>query len=175
MRVFIAILAEPKLQKPIKQWQEQHNNLPVRWVAPKNLHFTLIPPWEELNVQKLITKLGKQIKGFAPFKLLLNHLTLGTNAKTPSLIWAVGPTSDQLCDLRDELQAKLKAKPSSRPLKPHITLARFTKKDYFRFPKKQLHEEIRWEQIVTSVCLMESKLESSGTDYKLLQKIKLTK
>jgi len=172
MRIFIAITAGAKLRESINNWQADHHLLPVRWVAAKNLHFTLIPPWQEQDPGKIIDALSSGIKRFAKFTLRLNHVTLGPHAHAPRLIWAVGPTSEKLLELKALTESLLQKKPVRRPLKTHITLARFTVKDYTRFPSDELNESIRWQQQVGSISIMESSLRPSGADYTILREIK---
>ena len=56
-RIFIGLPIAKTLAEEISKWQEGQQKLPVRWLAPKNLHLTLIPPWYETDVERVAAQL----------------------------------------------------------------------------------------------------------------------
>lgn len=56
-RLFIAITLSEELQKEILAWEvlwQKRLDSRIRWLAGKNLHLTLVPPWYEENVGETV-------------------------------------------------------------------------------------------------------------------------
>ena len=63
---------------------------------------------------------------------------------------------------------------SKRPIKPHITVARFRQAEFKKFPIQKLDEPFIWKEKVESVTLFESrKFPVDGIKYKILYQINL--
>jgi 2'-5' RNA ligase len=143
MRVFIGIKIGEELQKKILEWEKYYKNLPVRWLAPENLHITLIPPWEENIIEKAKGKLESIKKG--KFEIVFDKISFGPDSRYPRLIWAEGNLF-------------------------HLTLARFDPKKFKDFPIKKLNEKVDWQEKVSEVCLFQS---FPNSVYKILHKVPL--
>src|SRR3989344_8389345 len=102
MRVFVAIKISEELQKRILEWEEKYKALPVRWLPPENLHITLIPPWEEKNVEEVKSKLSKlsKLSKTGEFDILFNKVSFGPKPEHPRLIWAEGKSPENFKKLR---------------------------------------------------------------------------
>ena len=173
-RIFIGIAISDNLQKEILEWQKSRPDLKVRWLKPKNLHITLVPPWFEKNVDRIKEKISL-LKKFKPFIIKFNKISLGPNIKhpwatvhrvSPKLIWLEG-RSKEFNNLKIELEKYFENK-DIHPPKLHVTIARFKISDFLKFPKKELSEKIDWEEEVENITLFES---LGNSEYKALYDI----
>lgn len=166
-RVFIAIPTSQTLKRKVSKWQKSHKKLNVRFLKPKNLHFTIIPPWYTDDIEAEIKKLQKIAGKFSSDSLTLTKITLGPTLKSPRLIWAEGQTPPLLPKLKKALEKIFKTKPDNRRYLLHLTLARF------KTPPKFPEEKINWSQRITKVVLMQSHLTPKHAEYKILAEIPL--
>ena len=166
-RVFIAIPISEKLQKEILQWRRAklaRLDSYVRWLAGKNLHLTLIPPWYVNNPKDATNLLDaiayeKLVRGFVMEFRRVAFGPLEPPRGKPRLIWVEGPTPAPLknFDTRER-----------RPFRLHLTLARFRPEDFSQFPIKKLNEPVSWREEVKEIVLMESHLSPQGADYEII-------
>lgn len=165
-RLFIGCLVSKKLQNEIYSWRKKQN-LPVRWIAEKNLHLTIIPPFydDEKKIIDLIKNFSLTSKHFF---LKFNKIVSGPTRKTPRLIWLEGDKNSFLEILKKELEDNLPIKPEKRELLPHITIARFPKN-----VKLRISENFQFMEHIESLSLLESKLSRKGAEYEEIIKIKL--
>jgi len=175
-RIFVAILISPKLQKEIitweNQWQSASRKMPVRWLAEKNLHLTLIPPWYEDDIDQ-ITKILKTFSGkTVPYEIKFDKVTFGPDPSIPRLIWAEGKTPPEIINLKSQLEKILLKQPEKRPFLLHLTLARFRPEMFSIFPIKKLDESVSWNDNINSFALMESHLSPKGAEYSILEKFR---
>ncbi len=172
-RVFIAIGLSASLQKEILEWETGLKHIPARWIAGKNLHITLVPPWyaeedEIPKIKRILADVGRNIK---PFRLDFKKVSFGPLPRTPRLIWAEGSASDELIRLKRLAESALKQNQEKRPFLPHLTLARFHQEDFNNFAVKTLNEKVDWTEKTGSFVLMESHTLPSGADYEILSEI----
>lgn len=173
-RIFVALPISTALQAEILEWEKRWKNLPVRWLASKNLHLTLVPPWYEENVDEIIARLESLRDIQKPFVLEFEKVTYGPDLRRPRLIWAEGKTPRELVELKTKTEKVLAQKPDSRPLLLHLTLARFRPEDFSSFPVKRLEEKVCWREEINSLVLMESRLSPLGADYETLVEVTLS-
>ncbi len=170
-RIFIAVPVPADIQQTVASWQEAwRDRLPVRWIAGRNLHLTLIAPWTESNVRTVTAQfdpLGK----FEPFEVTFSTISFGPSQRAPRLVWATGPTPPELVNLVATSEEHFKQPTGFRPVLLHLTLARFNPADFPSFPAKQLDEKVDWRMTVDSVALMESRPTPSGSEYRTLASI----
>ncbi len=197
-RIFLAIPASPGLQQQAFEFQQQHSNLHVRWLSGHNLHITLVPPWEEDNIETVIeilnrhydrpqhqmfgerrnpylhekSRQGSLDKARDDMRVIFTSASFGPNPNSPRLIWATGETPKALPELKSKLESILNTQPEQRDFKTHITLARFRPDDFKTFPSKSLIEQIHWGMPVDSFVLYESHLSPSGAEYEILETFK---
>lgn len=172
-RVFAAIKISDRLTADILDWEKKFRRLPVRWLAGKNLHITLVPPWYEKNIDEVKETLG-QIGGVSgPFKISFQEVKYGPDPGRPRLIWAEGPAPKELLLIKQILEKVLKQKGEKRSFLLHLTLARFRPETFLSFPEKHLKERVNWKDKIKSVVLMESHLSRSGADYEVLEEYRL--
>lgn len=172
-RIFIAVRISLEIRQKAEEWKASFIDLPVRWVPDENLHITLVPPWDEENVEEIINRLEKIQDKIIPFKVGFQRVAYGPNPYNPRLIWAEGEATEELEILQKEISKLVGRESPDRGSKPHLTLARFRSEDYRYFPTKKLPEKIDWTEEVGSVCLIESILKPEGVRYKILKTIKL--
>ncbi|MCL5666586.1 MAG: RNA 2',3'-cyclic phosphodiesterase [Patescibacteria group bacterium] len=180
MRVFVAIPISKELQGGILEWvtnfQFPISNFQPRWLQGKNLHVTLVPPWQTREWKAESEKL-RAVKG-APFKIRFNQISLGPNPREPRLIWAGGPTPQELPILKSNIEKALGKQPEDRKFRMHITLARMRTADKsadYNPLSNQLPQTVGWEEEVKSFVLMESHLSPKGADYEVLEEYGLKK
>lgn len=163
-RLFVAIGISDGLKRSIENWQARNKDLIVRFISPKNLHLTLIPPWYA-DSKKIIRQLRKFLPLTKPFEVSFNLIE-----PRARVIWTKGPYSKKLSRLQKDLAQFLRIKTEKRTLLPHITLTRFKK-----LQEETFREEVRWSLGVESFALMKSNLSPKGASYKLLAEFPLKK
>lgn len=172
-RLFIGIRFENSKHQ-IEEFREKYLRiLPVRFIPIKNLHVTLIPPWNEKNTENVKSLLLQQKNWVKPFYIEFTQVTFGPNKKHPRLIWAEGNPSRQLAVLKNSLEKLLNKSPLRRDFRLHMTLARFNQRDFKKFSIRKVEERISWRQKVTEFSLYESILQPGGVKYKILANISL--
>jgi 2'-5' RNA ligase len=168
MRVFIGIKVSKNLREEILKWQKVNENLPVRFIKSKNLHITLVPPWHENNINRLVKYLKKFRTDIIPFDISLDKISQGPEFR-PRVIWAEGKTPRELSHLSKELNKYLKRPKQNRPFKTHITIARF-KKDA-SIP--DINTAVDWKMQIEEITLYESVLSPRGADYEIISIVKI--
>ena len=171
-RVFVAIPLSTDLQEQASLIEDKLAHLPVRWLTGKNLHITLVPPWEEPDTFAAI-KLLDNLQGLGTFDIKLDHIALGPQPREPRLIWTRGQAPQELLDLKAAAEKVFGKTSEQRLYRLHATLARFRSENYDENIFKDVPRTIRWKQKVESVVLMKSKLSNQGADYEILGKIDL--
>lgn len=173
MRIFVALPISEKLQKEVEKFQELYPDLKVRWLDGKNFHITLIPPWEEKNIDKIksILKLSENKTG--PIVTDFIRVFFGPNLYNPRLIWAIGKAPEQIIKLKKDLENMLKMPSERNDFLLHLTLARFKPENFQFFPIKKIDDKINWKEIFNEFVIMQSHLSLNGADYEVLEKYKL--
>ncbi len=97
--------------------------VPLRPVAPIDIHLTLVPPWNEPSPETAIERLGVVAVKFAPFTLSITRAGYGPNPARPRLIWADCSAPEELTALHAALLEAF-GQTDTRPFRPHVTLAR---------------------------------------------------
>lgn len=170
-RLFIAIKTTPEIDKKILDWQNKFSSLPVRFLKGKNLHITLIPPWQENDLEDLKNRLHTLTGQVKPFLMKFHEITFGADFKNPNMIWATGQTPKEIIELKSLIEKTIDIEPENRAFRLHITLARFRAENFPYDLKFQIPTQINWQQQVKSIVIMESHLSASGAEYKILEEI----
>jgi 2'-5' RNA ligase len=182
-RIFVAIQAPKDLQKEISKWVEgfsakspahRETSRYIRWLKGKNLHVTLVPPWEEddFGVEK-VKELLREIKNFGIFHLSLKRISFGPNRNSPRLLWTEGDTPQEILKLKSTIEEKLQITSERRNFILHLTLGRFSPYDFGKFQIKSVDEKIDLDFLAKEFVLMESHLSPSGADYSILDRFAL--
>lgn len=181
-RVFIAINLPEKLKKRAEIFREKFDYLPVRWTKEESLHLTLIFIGYASNEQILeICRLLKETADETePFLIKFRKIILAPPGKPPRMIWAEGEESKELSELKNKLEEAMLGENTgfnhkeSRPIKPHITLARIKTGRWRELPSlPEISEEFNFEVPVQSIELMESDLRSDGAEYAIMESVEL--
>jgi 2'-5' RNA ligase len=173
MRIFIAIPISEKLQKEVEKYREFYPDLPVRWLKDKNLHITLIPPWEEKNLGEARDILKSAENKIGPAGLRFHRVSFGPNRNLPRLIWATGKAPKQIIELKKLLENALKMPSEKDNFLLHLTLARFRPEDFKNFPIQKIDDEINWQEATNEFAIMRSHLFNRGADYEILERFNL--
>ncbi len=168
----MGIKASCGIEDEFLAWSENFIKLPVRWVNPKNLHITILPPWYESDLVSAKEKLKFITSKIKPFDIFFRSISYGPSRHKPRLIWAEAAISTQMLVLKDMIEQFFGIASDIRTTRVHITLARFRPEDFSRFSIKNLYEKIKWNERVCSVVLFESKLLPSGAEYDILEEVK---
>lgn len=163
-RVFVAIPVSKTLQTVIAAWRKPFNDLPVRWIAPENLHITLIPPWYTADIDTTI-KLLKTLAGAKAFAGTLTEVAPGPDPRRPRLVWATGETPQELLRLKKRLETTLKRVPEHHPLRFHLTLGRLPTIASSTTAIQTIRRGVSWRETFSSFVLMESHLSPRGATY----------
>ncbi|MEI6296910.1 MAG: RNA 2',3'-cyclic phosphodiesterase [bacterium] len=172
-RIFVALKVTEELKNEIFDWQSKHTNLPVSWIQMKDLHITILPPWEEENVDGVIEKLSTLSGKVGGIPITLDVATVGPNHFSPRLIWATGEVPQKIFSLREILKNTLGRENLKSNFFTHLTLARFTPENFAKFPVARLKEEISWKMFASELVLMESILVPGGSTYEIIKEVKL--
>src|SRR3990172_10442808 len=123
-RVFIGIKIDKSLYPKIDAWRENVSGFSgLRWIDNKNLHITLVPPWYEFDLERIL-KIMDGINFKNPILMIFYNVGMGPSKKNPRLIWAEGKDNKILEKLKVLLDKSL-GMTEKRPFKLHLTLARF--------------------------------------------------
>ncbi len=174
-RIFVALRLSDYTTAQIVRWQDSHIDLPVRWIKARNLHVTLVPPWEES--EEGITTVKKQLDHgqghYGSFDLTFNTVSYGPPLASPRLIWAEGSAPASLTEMVRDLHMGLHQLSKGNMVKVHCTIARFNEEDFKNFPIKELYEPVEWRETVSSLVLMQSELRPTGAEYTVLHEVAL--
>jgi 2'-5' RNA ligase len=178
-RIFIAINLPEEIKKELKASQSQWPELPIRWTKPENLHITLVflgylSDEDLLEVCNLTREVAQRNK---PFSLNLKKICYGPPKKMPPrMVWVEGEKSQELGDLKNDLENSLLEGVSfhreKRAFSLHITLGRIRRWEWKKIEpeeRPEVNKEIDLTFEVNSIEVMESKLKRGGAEYTVLE------
>ncbi|MFA6429275.1 MAG: RNA 2',3'-cyclic phosphodiesterase [Patescibacteria group bacterium] len=170
-RLFIAVPVAPDLRNRITRWEADHKDLPVQWLDSKDLHITIVPPWQDEKPEEII----KRLETFASPSFMkpatIDMVSAGPTRFNPRLIWGLGHTTPDLLKLRTEVEHVLSFEPDKRPFKLHLTLARFAPTFNVPFGIRKLNEHVTWTQPLDRLALYETLLTPEGVTYRILTEV----
>jgi len=192
-RLFIAINLPEDIKSKLLNFREKWDSLfthrslgkdgLVRWTKKDSLHLTLVfigyVTEEEMYEICQITR--KVVQKFKPFFINFERILYGPPHRPPRMIWLEGKASQELSQIKKELEdalvssKKLRSfKPECRPFSPHITLARIKMENWSRLPEKpKIEEDFKVSMVVNSIEVMESELKRDGAEYTILESVPL--
>ena len=182
-RIFIAVNLPEDIKRQLFLYSEKWPELPAKWTTKDNLHITLeflghLTDQEIADVCKISGEVAKRHKAFS---ITLTKVLYGPPKKIPPrMVWAEGEKSDDLTDLKQDLQEYLLERVSFRPddpkgspgFSPHITLARIREWEWKKIEpeeRPQVFEEIDITFTVESIEVEESELKKGGPQYTILE------
>ena len=178
-RIFIAVNLPKEVIKQLVNYQSKWPELPIKWIRPENLHITLIF-LGDVNDSELveICNTSKEIvEQHYSFGINLNQICYGPPKKMPPrMVWVKGEKSQQLSDLKKDLESALLEKVNfhqeNRAFSPHITLGRIRTWDWKKIEPEErptVNEMIDLGFEVGSIDVMESELKRDGPRYTILE------
>lgn len=174
-RVFVGLPAGRELVEATQAYRQEHRELKVRWTRPENLHLTLAPPWQCLDVDAVCRALHDEAARQAPFEVAFERVSFGPDPRRPRLIWATGKATAGMPEFARRLFAATGV--PGEPRKSfllHLTIARFNSHDLEAMGARKLREPVAWLGTLDALCLYESILKPGGAEYRELCRFGLT-
>ena len=154
-RVFVALKMAPEIAGELARIARELERLPVRLIAPADIHLTLVPPWNEVSIPDAVGKLGRVADGFGDFTLEFRHVGYGPEPRRPRLLWAECAAGPELARLHAGLLLVF-GQTDERPFRPHVTLARLRGSGSGIARKHPIDRDLALTQHIGSVELMQS-------------------
>lgn len=184
-RVFIAINLPAEVKKELAKFYDKWPELPAKWTAKDNLHITLEFLGDLTDVEiggacEIVKEVAKRHNSFSINLSSVAYgpiLRQGFGGRAPKFVWSLGEKSDELVDLKIDLQEYLLEKVNFKPeagraFVPHITLARISEWEFRKFDldeRPEINEEIDLVFTAESIEVMESELKRGGPVYTILE------
>jgi len=171
VRTFVAIELPGDLKEKIGLFEKEIEKIvPLRFVAPKNLHLTLFFLGEipETRIPEVVDSVKKRAGGIKPFYLFLGKPEFFTHG-----LWLeVGGQVEVLEKLYQQIKKELETRNfelETRPFSAHITIGRSKRKS----KRIELGKEIQGKFRVGSVAVFTSELTPEGPVYSKIKAISL--
>jgi len=178
-RIFIAINLPNNIKKQLNLYKDKWQDIPAKWTNLDNMHITLeflgdITSEELVEVCMAVKEVASKYKSFS---INLNKIIYGPPQKMPpKIVWVKGEKSDELAELKHDLQEylleKVSYRPESREFTPHITLARINEWQFKSIEpeeRPEINEYIDFIIPVESIEVMESELKRGRLVYTILE------
>jgi 2'-5' RNA ligase len=182
-RIFIAINLPEDIKRELVSFYDKWPELPAKWTSKDNLHITLefLGDLTDVEIADVCKVAGEVAKRHGSFSINLNKILYGPPKKMPPrMVWAEGEKSEELSDLKEDLQEllleKISFRPEGRGFTPHITLARISEWEFKKFDleeRPEVSEDIELIFTVESIEVMESELKRGGPQYAILESCQL--
>ena len=177
MRLFVALSIPSEVRENIAALIHalRHADSKPRWVNPENLHVTLKFIGEvESQLVPAICEAFAAISVAHPLPLAIHGVGFFPSAGRPSVAWIgieAPPTLAFLASEINRLLTPLGIPPETKPLVPHLTIARFNEN---RLSSALQAEIEKWKdhdvgEYNREIHLIESRLKSSGAEYTTLR------
>ena len=178
-RVFVAINLPEEVKKELFLYSEKWPELPAKWTEKDNLHITLefLGALTDEEVGEVCVTVKDVATRHGSFSLNLTQILYGPPKKMPpKMVWAQGEKSEELAELREDLENSLTEKirfvPENRIFAPHITLARISAFGFKAIEpeeRPEINETIDLPFTVESIEVMESEMHRGGPVYTVLE------
>lgn len=112
-RVFIAINLPVEVKRELASYYEKWPELPAKWTPKDNLHITLefLGDLTDVEVGEACIIVKEVAERHNSFTINLNKVLYGPprlrSGQAPRLVWAEGEKSEELAELREDLQESL--------------------------------------------------------------------
>lgn len=174
-RVFIGLPAGKQLSGAALRFRHAHGDLQVRWMAPENLHVTLVPPWALVDPEQACRLLERFASRARAVPVRFDSVSAGPDPRRPRLLWATGKAPDCLGRLSAELnEAFGNGRESCRAYLLHLTIARFSRQQPVASAIPELQEAVAWEGLLDTLALYQSILMPQGAVYRMLCRYRLS-
>ena len=188
-RIFIAINLPEDIKRELSKYQDKWPELPAKWTTKDNLHITLefLGDLTDEELGEVCVVVKEVAKRHSSFSISLNSVLYGPpnppslkasarQGKIPKMVWAEGEKSDELSDLKEDLQEylleKIAFRPEGKGFIPHITLARISEWEWKKIEpeeRPEVDENIDFIFTVESIEVMESVLKRGGPQYTIIE------
>ena len=178
-RVFVAINLPGDVKKVLTRYQEKWPDLPAKWTNKDNLHITLefLGGLTDIEIADVCRVVGEVAENHNSFSIDLNKILYGPPKKMPPrMVWVQGEKSEELINLKKELQEFLleavRFRPDGKGFSPHINLARIKEWEFKKIEpeeRPEIEEDINLVFTVESIEVMESELKRGGPQYTILE------
>ncbi len=176
-RIFLAINIPDEIKQKLFEFQKYWQDLPARWIAPKNIHLTLVfigyvIEGELAMIRAVVREIAARN---SPFELRISRIYLGPPQGPVRMVWAEVEASRELINFQRDLENALFEHPGTgyrekeaRPYRSHITLCRFDPRDFQKsgFDKNDSFNT-DYSFGVNSIEVMESVLSRAGSEYSI--------
>ncbi|MBD3245348.1 MAG: RNA 2',3'-cyclic phosphodiesterase [Candidatus Moranbacteria bacterium] len=175
-RIFLALPLNKEIKISVVKLQQEYKALGsnINFIKPSNLHITLIPPWRESEVERLILKLKNFNFVQKSIVLEFNKVSFGPVGGKPRLIWLTGPPNRNFNRLVVNLARCLEIGLVFRKILPHLTIARFNPGNFDSFLEKNINSSISLFQEIKEYAIFESTITEKGADYKIVKRFDLS-
>ncbi len=180
IRAFIAIELSPEiaacLAQVIAQLQGRLEGIPVRWMAPENIHLTLkfLGEVSPGNLHLLTDMLQVEADSQNALEISVGGVGAFPKLRNPRVIWVGVEAPQELFALQRAIEAqttRLGYAPDERPFSPHLTLGRVAR-NASPAEARQIGEALNHSKVgflgatqVRSIQLFRSDLQPSGAVY----------
>ena len=181
-RVFVAINLPQEIKKELFAYSEKWLDLPAKWTPKDNIHITLefLGSLTDEEVGEVCMAVKEVAERHGSFSLNLNKILYGPPSlkatQSPKFVWAEGDKSEELSELREDLEEFLTEKvsfvPENRIFAPHVTLARISSWEFKTIEleeRPEINEAIDLIFTVESIEVMESEMKKDGPVYTVLE------
>ena len=132
IRTFVCVEVPQGVKARIEALQRalRHNDVPISWVKPSNIHLTIkflgdVAAARMDDVRRAVERASQFIP---PFDITVEGAGCFPSARSPRALWVgLGPLPDELLRLHSNIEAELADEGFAREAKrfaPHLTIAR---------------------------------------------------
>lgn len=154
-RLFVGIKVAPEIAEALAASARCLEAYPVRLIRPADIHLTLVPPWNEVDLAGAVERLRDALRSFGSFDLAFEHLNYGPTPERPRFLWAECAPTTELAELQKQLAVAFE-KVDERPFRPHVTLARIRSRGRKIAHENPIDRKLLHGQRVRSIELFQS-------------------
>lgn len=174
-RIFLGIPVSAEVIAQVHFWRSRWEELAVPWIPDHHLHITLLPPWEEVRLESVVTLLHDVLQGVPQFSLEYDSVHVAPKTGPKRYIWLAAKHSPALDRIKGAAEQSLGQVPERRAFLPHVTLSRLKPEHAARVEAHTVYHPVQWGQLVDHLVLYESRLLPEGAQYRVLADFPLTK
>jgi 2'-5' RNA ligase len=184
VRMFVAVRIPVRIQRELARLTRKlaESAIPVRWVAPENMHLTLrfLGQVPDENRRLIVEALSLVAQDTIPFDVAFGSVGAFPSPRRPDVIWIAVESAPRLRLLRGSVERQL-AQAGFRtevgPFHPHVTLGRALSKSepgaFREFVPASRNLSVESVLRVSAIDLVRSRLRSTGAEYELLDRVRL--